>query len=100
MSTVSLTLQGNNAALVGDLTRYSIVELPLKKYSAMFEHCSVTVNLAQVTKVDTAGLAWLLYLYEQAKNSACQLHFIYLPKELNKLIELNGVEGFLPIKPL
>ncbi|MGL1956990.1 MAG: STAS domain-containing protein [Colwellia sp.] len=98
MSTIRLTLQGNNAALIGNLTRYTVGELPANKYSIMFEHCSVTIDLAQVVKVDTAGLAWLLYLYEQGKNCACQLHFIHLPKDLNKLIELSGVEGFLPVK--
>ena len=54
------------------------------------------VNLSQVQKVDTAGLAWILYIVEQAILNTCQLTFTHIPQDLLKLACLSGVDSFIP----
>ncbi len=96
MTELCLTVKGNCATIIGELTRHTLNQLKSSTFTHLFEYDSVSVNLAQVNKVDTAGLAWLFYLLEQSGKSSCQLSFSHLPSKLHKLIELSGVDGFLP----
>ena len=98
MSEISLLIEDNKAHLVGELTRQNIALLSQKKIHQMIKQDELTVNLAKISKVDTAGLAWLIYLLEQANAKSCQLIFSNLPEKLTKLIELSGAQGFLPVK--
>lgn len=96
MNELSFIVVKNKGSLVGELTRHQIHHLTTKSGVSLIKNSSATLDLVDVTKVDTAGLAWLFYLLEQANSSACQLTFLHLPEKLNKLIELSCVEGFLP----
>lgn len=97
MTTVKLTLKEGTLFINGELSRYSLALISNNNYSSYFEGSEIVIDLSQVTKVDTAGLAWLFYLFEQATALACQLSFIHLPIKLNKLITLSGVDGLLPV---
>jgi len=97
VNTVNLTAKDNILFINGELTRHSLALINKKTYSSCFEFGHVTVNLNEVNKVDTAGLAWLFCLLEKALASSCEISFIHLPQKLNKLIELSGVSGLLPI---
>jgi phospholipid transport system transporter-binding protein len=87
--------------LVGELTRHSIPHLVKEQASdTLFVSDKVkcvVIDLKEVSKVDTAGLAWLLQQTEVAQANACQLAFAHLPSELIKLAKLSGVDGFLPV---
>lgn len=97
MKTVNLTAKDSILFINGELTRHSLALINKNNYSSCFEFGHVTVNLSEVSKVDTAGLAWLFYLLEQALSCSCEVNFIHLPEKLHKLIELSGVNGLLPI---
>lgn len=97
MSIANIALNHGTLVIKGELTRHSIANINAKDYASWFEHGAVKVNLKQVTKADTAGLAWMFYLLEHAENNACQLSFINLPLKLTKLITLSGVDGLLPL---
>ncbi len=97
MFDINIKIQGNYAVLTGELIRQNITKLDSKPWGALFANDCAKVDLAQVSKVDSAGLAWLLYLVEIAGAESCQLSFTQLPSKLHKLIELSGVTGFLPI---
>ncbi len=96
MNELSFTVIENKGTLIGELTRHQIISLTQKNYASLINNSSAILDLSKVTKVDTAGLAWLFYVLEQANRSACKLTFTHLPEKLNKLIELSCVEGFLP----
>jgi len=98
VATVKLSVKEGTVFINGELSRYSLALLSNNNYSSYFEASEIVIDLSQVTKVDTAGLAWLFYLLEQANGLACQLSFTHLPIKLHKLITLSGVDGLLPVK--
>jgi len=94
---ITLNIAKNNVEIAGELTRQTVMQIPKTTIKQIVtQQCSV-LDLQQVTRIDTAGLAWLFYLLEQARSNSCQLSFSNVPAKLNKLISLSGVEGFLPI---
>ncbi len=97
MTDICLTVKGNCATIIGELTRHTLDQLKGNHFTHLFENDSASVNLEQVSKIDTAGLAWLFHLLELAGNTRCQLCFSHIPSKLHKLIELSGVDGFLPL---
>lgn len=96
MANISITLNQNTICLQGELTRHTLTQVTKKTVKSLLVQTSALVDLQQVSKVDTAGLAWLFYLLEQAQLANCQLRFANLPIKLDNLINLSGVEGFLP----
>ncbi len=84
--------------LSGELTRQTVMKITKKRLKQLFLPSTIIVDLAQVTRIDTAGLAWLFYLLEQAHLVNCQVSFANIPTKLEKLISLSGVEGFLPVE--
>jgi len=97
VKSIALTINDDDNLLIGELTRHTVMQISKKEINQLVgNQCSI-VNLQQVTRIDTAGLAWLFYLLEQASHNNCQLTFSNIPVKLHKLISLSGVEGFLPI---
>lgn len=98
MSAISFNqLHNDQNELAGELTRHSIVKIPSSFVPQILLNKNIILDLSKITQIDTAGLAWLLHLVEQAENSDCQLQFSHLPIRLEKLIELSGVNGILPL---
>ncbi len=93
---VNVTLNQGTLLIAGELSQKTIVKLNKNQFLEWFSEDMLLVNLDQLVKVDTAGLAWLLYLTEIAFSHACQLIFSNIPEKLSKLIALSDVEGFLP----
>ena len=87
----------HNAIISGVLTRATITRAFDKKYRKLVDDTQVTIDLAKVSKIDTAGLAWILMLVELATRNACQLALINLPEDLLKLAKLSAVDTLLPI---
>ncbi len=98
MAIISLNITTSPVELSGELTRHSIMQIPKESVKKLFLPSSTTLDLVEVTRIDTAGLAWLFYLVEQASIGDCELSFINIPTKLDNLIRLSGVEGFLPVK--
>jgi phospholipid transport system transporter-binding protein len=98
VSIVKLSVLPNEALLSGELTRQTISLIKDKEVEALLKQNLVVINLEQVIKIDTAGLAWLFALLEKAQTRNCCLTFAGLPNKLKKLISLSGVEGFLPVE--
>jgi len=94
---VKLTLKEGQLFINGELSRYSLALMTNNNYSSYLKCSEIVVDLSQVTRVDTAGLAWLFCLVEQANALSCQITFSHIPLKLHKLIALSGVDGLLPI---
>ena len=56
-----------------------------------------TVDLGEVTELDSAALALLLAWLREAKAKNRELAFANLPESLQTIARLYGVEGFLPL---
>ena len=95
MSNTNLEIKDNTLIINGELTRHTISR-GFEKASKRFQRETFSkVDLTDVSRVDTAGLAWLLSLVENAKKSENQLHFSPVSSDLLKLAKLTGVESFL-----
>lgn len=88
----------HKAIISGMLTRATITRNFDKKYRKIVNDKKVIIDLANVSKVDTAGLAWLLMLVERAGKNACQITLTNLSEDLLKLAKLSAVDTLLPIE--
>ena len=86
------------AIFSGALTRATITRAFDKKYRQLVNGESITIDLAKVNKIDTAGLAWILLLIELAITKSCKISLINLPDDLLKLAKLSAVDTLLPIE--
>ncbi|KGJ92330.1 lipid asymmetry maintenance protein MlaB [Colwellia psychrerythraea] len=96
MTKANIALNHGTLTISGELSRHSVAQIKKNEYVGWFAHGAVNVDLSKVSKADTAGLAWLFYLLEQASLHSCQLNFSNIPEKLTKLIALSGVDGLLP----
>ncbi len=86
------------AIISGALTRATITRAFDKKYRQLVDDKEVIIDLAKVSKIDTAGLAWILMLVELAAQNTCKITLINLPEDLLKLAKLSAVDTLLPIQ--
>ncbi len=99
MSNIILTITNDTAQLSGDLIRQTVPSIANKKLKLFLKQKKTVIDLTGVSKIDTAGLAWLLSQVETAQVNSCQLCFEHLPANLIKLATLSSVENFLPVSP-
>ncbi|MBL4908677.1 MAG: STAS domain-containing protein [Alteromonadaceae bacterium] len=92
-----LSVENEQYLLTGELTRHTVPCLSFKKLKKILAADNASFNFSHIDKVDTAGLAWMCALLEQANKQKCQLSFIHIPEQLAKLAKLSGVDDFLPI---
>lgn len=94
---ISFTFTDNIGTLAGILTRKTVPSLPNKGcLDKKLANRQVVVDLKALDNVDTAGLAWLFLLVEEANALPCQLSYSNVSDDLLKLAKLSGVEQFLP----
>ncbi|WNC72938.1 STAS domain-containing protein [Thalassotalea psychrophila] len=85
------------SALTGHLTRQSIAGKQERVFAKLTKNKLQEIDLSQVSKFDTAGLAWLLALIEYANKQQTEITYSQVPMELVKLAKLSGVQTLLPI---
>ncbi|MDG1750723.1 MAG: STAS domain-containing protein [Thalassotalea sp.] len=95
---IEIKKQHEQLLLTGELTRKTVNSTFEKKAAHLISKEITLLDLSAVSRVDTAGLAWLLLVLEQAKKQHQDIHFINIPQELIKLAKLSAVDTFLPIK--
>ncbi|UUO24046.1 STAS domain-containing protein [Colwellia sp. M166] len=86
------------AIFSGALTRATITRAFDKEYRKLVDNGRVVLDLAKVSQIDTAGLAWILLLIELAASKACHIGLVNLPDDLLKLAKLSAVDTLLPIE--
>ena len=98
MPSIEWEFNNNKAVFRGELSRITINKIFEKKLFEAFHNKDIVVDLLNVNKVDTAGLAWLLTLVENAKKSNNEISLHNTPDDLLKLAKLSAVDFFLPTK--
>ena len=86
------------AVFSGALTRATLTRAFDKKYRQLVDQERMIIDLAKVSQIDTAGLAWILLLIELAASKNCDIKLINLPDDLLKLAKLSAVDTLLPIE--
>jgi anti-sigma B factor antagonist len=59
---------------------------------------NLTVNFAEVSFIDTSGLATLLEILEEAKERCAELTLCGIYETVRYLIDVNGLTGFFTIR--
>lgn len=95
MQALTLSREGNTLSLKGDLTRHFISQKIIAQVKAL--NAKTSVDLSSVCQVDSAGLAFLLLLIEEANKENSSLTFQHLPDDLLKLAKLSAVDTFLSV---
>ena len=55
----------------------------------------LVIDLAQVERADSAGLALMIEWLKRSKIASCPLRFINIPSQVQTLIRVNGLETAL-----
>ncbi|MGB1297947.1 MAG: STAS domain-containing protein [Psychrobium sp.] len=85
----------NNVVLVGKLSQSTVPSLiPIKKYLQQYND-QLYVDLGQLTKVDSAGLAYLVELQQYCQHKGISLQYEGATPALEKLVALYNAESLL-----
>ena len=58
----------------------------------------LTVDLAQVERADSAGVALLVEWLRQARAQGRELRLVHLPQQMRSIIRVAGLERLLPLE--
>ncbi|WP_082897046.1 lipid asymmetry maintenance protein MlaB [Thalassotalea crassostreae] len=98
MASFSISAAENNRYVInGELIRQSINGKQDKHFKELTQHKNQNLDLSGINKIDTAGLAWLIALFEEAQRKQIEISYSQPPLELVKLAKLSGIENLLPI---
>jgi len=95
-----MTIQWQNiddksVSLVGKLSQSTVTSLlPIKKKLQTY-NSGLTIDLGQLTKVDSAGLAYLIELKQYCDKSSIELSFVGVTTAVTKLITLYNAQQLL-----
>ncbi len=95
---LTIEQQQQRLALAGELTIHSITPQFEKQSCVLLTGQIQLIDLSAVTKMDSAGLAWLLLMCELATKQAIALKIVNLPEGLVNLAKLTAVDSFLPVE--
>lgn len=85
--------------LVGALTFKTVVELWENRqqfYDGAADN--IVLDMSQIYRTDSAGLAFLLSLLRESKYKDLQLQFVNVPQQLIDISHLSGLDAILPIR--
>ena len=90
-----LQITGQKISPKGDLVAEKI--RALYEHSPIFGSADYEIDLAEVRKSDSAGLALLVYWYRQAGDKNGRIVFKNCPESMMEIARLNGLgEMFVP----
>lgn len=78
--------------IAGELNRHSMTNLPSPRQLLKGQSGAVVVGLSQLTRIDSAGVAWLLELKQQASHQGIALTFEGHTESLSKLLGLYSLQ--------
>ena len=84
--------------LSGELNRDTVMDSWSLRNQGFTQQKEILLDLAGVSHVDTAGLAWLVNLVADCQKLKVQLKLSNVPITLLKLAKISDVEGILPLQ--
>lgn len=93
---MKLKLANNKIDIIGDVDRFNLNDN--KVFDFPTRTADVFIELANMTSVDTAGLAFLLKMIAFYQNKSLTVTLLSPSKQLIALAEISNVLGLLPLK--
>lgn len=81
----------------GVLTFESVPDLFRQSVAWFAGSGDLVIDLAGVTRADSAGLALMLEWLRRARAARRGLHFANIPAQVQTLIRINGLQDALPV---
>ncbi|RXJ71917.1 anti-sigma B factor antagonist [Veronia nyctiphanis] len=81
--------------LIGELDRNTVPAFWQQRASWLPDQQNVNLNLSQLKRVDSAGMAMLLHLKNELNNNRQQLVLLGVPEQLKVLLTLSNVDAIL-----
>ena len=99
MNTPRLTPQGEGCFLLqGELNMHTVPALWRKANALLAGGTgSVAIDLAGVSRADSAGLALLLDWLRQTRAQGRKITFEHLPAQLQAIVNVSGLDEVLPL---
>ena len=98
MAKINFIFEDQYCFIEGELTRKSVPLISKSQFKELLSLNEIKIDFSQLQRVDTAGLAWVCKVFEQASSCQKSILFVNMPEQLIKLATLSGVDSFLPIK--
>lgn len=92
---LSFSIEGGIITVSGFIDRNTVEQLLKGIRLEKLKEQQLTLDLAAVDKVDTAGLAWILKLKAHTEKSGQTLVLKQVPEQLTRLASLGGVDTLL-----
>jgi phospholipid transport system transporter-binding protein len=83
-------------SVTGALTFETVPGLYQNSSSWFADEGELTIDLAHVTRTDSAGLALLIEWLRRAQAANCKLRYANIPMQVQTLIRVNGLQDALP----
>lgn len=92
----TISCHGDRIAIQGPVTIENVVTLTGNGI-ALLDHPNLTVDLQQVTEVDSTIISMLLEWLRAARQKGYELQVINMPASLTSLIQLYGIVELIPV---
>jgi len=83
--------------LSGPLTFVTVPDL-LKALDSFPQSAPITIDLADVTRGDSAAVALIVEWLRQARRTQAVLRFINVPEQIRAILRVSGLEGLAGIE--
>lgn len=95
----TIECQGDNRFVIkGELNMLTVPALAETGHALLAQASGeLTVDLAEVSRADSAGAALLIDLERQARHRHCNIRFQHLPEQLAQILRLSELHEILPI---
>ena len=95
MTDARITVQGDRWVLSGEIDFDSVPSLLTHPGANMVRGSNVRVDLAEVTRVDSAGLAMMVEWLREAQDKGLGISFNNVPEQLQSMARICGLEEIL-----
>jgi phospholipid transport system transporter-binding protein len=98
VSSAAIRLEGGILHVSGELTFATVTPL-LRQSHPLFAQAGehITVELGEVARADSAGLALLIEWMRQARAQGRSIHFSHLPEQLLAIANASDLDAILPL---
>lgn len=94
-SSFSMQIEGERVVLQGELTFASVLFALNQTAGLLSQSGNWTFDLSGIDRIDSAGLSLLLEWLRRARKEGGRLTYIHLPKQLQAIAKVVGVENFI-----
>lgn len=91
--------ESSHFVIRGELSFTTVMDLSRSSASLLWRDAAVTLDLAGVTRTDSAGLALLVEWMRIAHRKGKSIQFRNIPEQMMAVAQVAGLDSLLPVAP-